>query len=150
MFPVLSVFVPLSGLPSSSAASNCGRHPLHPYLSGLHPRAAGPAPVGKAGEASQPPSPLFSLLSFLALIPGLAVGLCQSLSYTVMFFKSTGEYICPHRSLQSSCCRTCVPSTPYPSPSVWPGWPLVSWGPSSQVSQLFFLSLHLIHLCLWL
>lgn len=53
-FPVLSLFGCLSGLPSSSASFNCGWHPLHPYLSGLHPRAVGPAPVGKAGEPSQP------------------------------------------------------------------------------------------------
>lgn len=62
--------------------------------------------------------------------------------------RSYCECACPHRSLQSSCCRTCVPNTPYPSPSVWPGWPSVSWAPSSQVSELFLLSLHLIHSCL--
>uniref|UniRef100_A0A3B5KFN0 Integrator complex subunit 2 n=1 Tax=Takifugu rubripes TaxID=31033 RepID=A0A3B5KFN0_TAKRU len=38
----------ISGLPSSPASSHCGRNPLHPHLSGLHPRAVGPAPVGKA------------------------------------------------------------------------------------------------------
>lgn len=55
LFSVLSFFVSpslpltsLSGLPSSSAASDCGRHSLYPYLSGLHPRTAGPAPAGKA------------------------------------------------------------------------------------------------------
>lgn len=44
----------VSGLPSSPTSSNGGRHPLHPHLSGLHPRAVGPAPVGKAGEPSKP------------------------------------------------------------------------------------------------
>lgn len=92
----------------------------------------------------KPPSPLF----FLALNPRLALGLSQCSQQC--FYKSTCDCMFPHRSLQSSCCRTCVPSTPYPSPSVWRSWPSVSWAPSSQVSEQFSLSLRLLHLCLWL
>lgn len=82
-FPVLSLFVRLSGLPSSSASFNCGWHPLHPYLSGLHPRAVGPAPVGKAGELSQPipPTPTPPHCTWL-------LGLSQSRSCSRHIFKS--------------------------------------------------------------
>lgn len=62
----MNIFSPplfVSGLPSGSTASDCGRHPLHPYLFGLHPRAAGPAPAGEAGESSLL-LPGFKILNF--------------------------------------------------------------------------------------
>lgn len=57
--------------------------------------------------------------------------------YTTFFFAFCCHHLfcmCLNRFLQSSCCHTCVPSTPYLSPSVWLGWQLVSWGHSSLVS----------------
>lgn len=79
----------LSGLPSSSAASHCGRHPLHPYLSGLHPRAAGSAPAGEAGEPppfSPPPRLLFSPPPCLLSISWLVLCLCLCFSKSDVFF----------------------------------------------------------------
>lgn len=82
-------------------------------------------------------------LSFLAFTPGLALGLCHSLLhccafiYLFLFSNSSARcsadclhicyinkcikclavvFVCPCRSLQSSCCHICAPSTPSPSP----------------------------------
>lgn len=84
--------------------------------------------------------PGFNSLTFPRAGARLSLILCF---FFVCFFKALLN-MCPHRSLQSSCCHTCVPSTPYPNPSVWPGWPSVSWGPCSQVGKLFFLSSQLV------
>lgn len=58
----------------------------------------------------------------------------------LFFFNLCDGFSSPvsHRFLQSSCCRTCVLSMLCPSPSVWPDWLSVSWGPSSQVRFLLY------------